>query len=592
MEYSKIQTLFKRDDAGIIIPTEFTYPEFEFMKDCKFRGELKVDGCLERNTRIIMADGTAKNITEVQVGDIILGYDTEGNEGVKEVQVQAVTQRPRAGVWVKIMSTRNNIGGGSNKGKTICTFDHKIWTPDRGYIEAHKLLPGDKILSVHRFSELSPIQKEILTGKMLGDGSLCVHPTALTASIEFGHNKAAMTIWTLQGLQELAGNTSTRISGYDSTITVGRTKNSSRIYQEFKHWITQNEGKQVPEDIFLTPIAIAFWYMDDGSLEHVDSQEDRVRLATNGFNVESCNRLLKELAKYGIFGKVKDYKGNTICLDTESSEKLFLLVYPYICKEYQYKLPERYRDCTPYLPKSKKNQYHTELVEQTIISVTEEKHSHVRWDLTTETHNFFTTSGLVHNTNTRVELYPNSDITKAFIEFKGRTDRAIIPEPLQIELNRLFNEEKVINYFDNSENDFNEPIIIYGEGYGKKIQSCGGKYCKDHAKFIVFDIKIGEWWLNRESIEQICKDLNLEVVPIMGYFTLQEAIDFVKTGFKDPIAEEDLDAEGLVLKTDLNIRRKNGERIITKIKTRDFRKYEAKYGKDYINHQLKNESKV
>lgn len=394
MEYSKIQTLFKRDDAGIIIPTEFTYPEFEFMKNCKFRGELKVDGCLERSTRIIMADGTAKNITEVQVGDIILGYDTEGNEGVKEVQVQAVTQRPRAGVWVKIISTRNNIGGGSNKGKTICTFDHKIWTPDRGYIEAHKLLPGDKILSVHRFSELSPIQ------------------------------------------------------------------------------------------------------------------------------------------------------------------------------------------------------YHTELVEQTIISVTEEKHSHVRWDLTTETHNFFTTSGLVHNTNTRVELYPNSDITKAFIEFKGRTDRAIIPEPLQIELNRLFNEEKVINYFDNSENDFNEPIIIYGEGYGKKIQSCGGKYCKDHAKFIVFDIKIGEWWLNRESIEQICKDLNLEVVPIMGYFTLQEAIDFVKTGFKDPIAEEDLDAEGLVLKTDLNIRRKNGERIITKIKTRDFRKYEAKYGKDYINHQLKNEPKV
>lgn len=198
----------------------------------------------------------------------------------------------------------------------------------------------------------------------------------------------------------------------------------------------------------------------------------------------------------------------------------------------------------------------------------------------------------VDGTNTRIIIIPSSLYNKTFIEFKGRTDRAIIPEPLQIELNRLFNEEKVINYFDNSENDFNEPIIIYGEGYGKKIQSCGSKYCKDHAKFIVFDIKIGEWWLNRESIEQICKDLNLEVVPIMGYFTLQEAIDFVKIGFKDPIAEEDLDAEGLVLKTDLNIRRRNGERIITKIKTHDFRKYEAKYGKDYINHQLKNEPKV
>ena len=115
----------------------------------------------------------------------------------------------------------------------------------------------------------------------------------------------------------------------------------------------------------------------------------------------------------------------------------------------------------------------------------------------------------VDGTNTRIIVMPSSPYNKAFIEFKGRTDRAIIPEPLQIELNRLFNEEKVINYFDNSENDFNEPIIIYGEGYGKKIQSCGSKYCKDHAKFIVFDIKIGEWWLNRESIEQICKDLNI-----------------------------------------------------------------------------------
>ena len=198
----------------------------------------------------------------------------------------------------------------------------------------------------------------------------------------------------------------------------------------------------------------------------------------------------------------------------------------------------------------------------------------------------------VDGTNTRIIVMPSSPYNKAFIEFKGRTDKAQMPSQLLEELNRLFDEEKIINYFNNSDKDFNEPIIIYGEGYGKKIQSCGGKYCKDHAKFIVFDIKIGEWWLNRESIEQICKDLNLEVVPIMGYFTLQEAIDFVKTGFKDPIAEENLDAEGLVLKTDLNIRRRNGERIITKIKTCDFRKYEAKYGKDYINHQLKNEPKV
>ena len=152
-----------------------------------------------------------------------------------------------------------------------------------------------------------------------------------------------------------------------------------------------------------------------------------------------------------------------------------------------------------------------------------------------------------------------------------------MPSQLLEELNRLFDEKTLIEYFSKN-SDFNAPITIYGEGYGKKIQSCGSKYCKDHAKFIVFDIKIGNWWLNRPDIEQICKDLNLDIVPIMGYFTVQEAINYVKKGFKDPIAEEDLDAEGLVLKTDLNIRRRNGERIVTKIKTCDFTKWNAAYG--------------
>ena len=34
-EYQKIQTLFKRDERNIIIPDQFTYPEFEVLKDLK-----------------------------------------------------------------------------------------------------------------------------------------------------------------------------------------------------------------------------------------------------------------------------------------------------------------------------------------------------------------------------------------------------------------------------------------------------------------------------------------------------------------------------------------------------------------------------
>ena len=56
--------------------------------------------------------------------------------------------------------------------------------------------------------------------------------------------------------------------------------------------------------------------------------------------------------------------------------------------------------------------------------------------------------------------------------------------------------------------------------------------------------------------------------------TIPEAIEYVKKGFKSTIAEnKDYDAEGLVLKTPTGLLRRNGERLVTKIKTVDFRKY-------------------
>ena len=43
-EYQKIQTLFLRDDKNIIIPDQFTYPEFEYLKDNKWECTEKIDG--------------------------------------------------------------------------------------------------------------------------------------------------------------------------------------------------------------------------------------------------------------------------------------------------------------------------------------------------------------------------------------------------------------------------------------------------------------------------------------------------------------------------------------------------------------------
>ena len=103
-----------------------------------------------------------------------------------------------------------------------------------------------------------------------------------------------------------------------------------------------------------------------------------------------------------------------------------------------------------------------------------------------------------------------------------------------------------------------------------KIQK-GGNYIKNGVGFIVFDVKVNDMYLLKESMEDIANKLGAPVVPYMGQFTIDEAIEFVKTGFKSTIAENpDYDAEGLVLKCPDGLRTRRGERIIFKIKTCDF----------------------
>ena len=89
----------------------------------------------------------------------------------------------------------------------------------------------------------------------------------------------------------------------------------------------------------------------------------------------------------------------------------------------------------------------------------------------------------------------------------------------------------------------------------------------------MFDVKIGDWWLTREANEDIAKKLNIGVVPIIGIWKLEQAIEYVKNGFKSTIADnKEYKAEGLIMKPKTELFNRRGERIIAKIKHKDFSK--------------------
>lgn len=184
----------------------------------------------------------------------------------------------------------------------------------------------------------------------------------------------------------------------------------------------------------------------------------------------------------------------------------------------------------------------------------------------------------IDGTNIRIELESSGNSEDGIImSFKGRTDKAVIPEHLLTKLNWLFDRERLMEVLNITDETQDCNITLYGEGYGAKIQK-GGNYISNDVNFILFDVKIGKWWLDRESIKDIADKLGINVVPLIGYMTIPEAIEYVKKGFKSTIAEnKDYDAEGLVLKAPCGLLKRDGERLITKIKTVDFRKYQLAY---------------
>lgn len=142
----------------------------------------------------------------------------------------------------------------------------------------------------------------------------------------------------------------------------------------------------------------------------------------------------------------------------------------------------------------------------------------------------------------------------------GRTDNADIPKQLLHWIDNHFNPqaEKIHAAFPNG-------IVFYGEGYGPKIQK--GHVYGDEQRFVLFDIKIQTWWLERITIETIAKDFNIPIVPIVGYGTLFDMIAYVK---QRPISSwGNFISEGVVAKPTCELQDKKGNRIITKLKVKD-----------------------
>jgi hypothetical protein len=190
----------------------------------------------------------------------------------------------------------------------------------------------------------------------------------------------------------------------------------------------------------------------------------------------------------------------------------------------------------------------------------------------------------VDGTNMRVNFSLGTPGHEDFARVKidGKTDNAQIPPKLLAEMNRLFGGEgQEVEVWPGMQERFARSdsilsamldrkissLTVYGEGYGGKIQG-GGKYSLE-PKFVVFDIKVGDFWLARDDVFNFCETHGLDAVPVVGYGTLSDAIKIVSNNMRSQWG--DFEAEGIVARPATPLFDRAGRRIITKIKGVDFR---------------------
>jgi len=161
----------------------------------------------------------------------------------------------------------------------------------------------------------------------------------------------------------------------------------------------------------------------------------------------------------------------------------------------------------------------------------------------------------VDGTNVRIIIGEDGNVT-----FGGKTDDAQLPTPLFARLlERFGNNPRLAQSFLNG-------AVLYGEGYGPKIQK--GECYNSSQDFVLFDIKVGRWWLERTAVEEVAYLFNLDVVPIIGTGTLPEMVEVCQQGFNSVWG--DFPAEGIVARPTTELLTRAGDRIITKLKSKDF----------------------
>ena len=369
-------------------------------------------GCGSCDTNVTLADGSTEKLGKIvdQKMDVeVLSYDFESGRIVPR-RVTNWFNNGKTEEFLRFKVDRAGGGSGHGHASLAMTRNHLIRTPG-GWREAEELRVGDRVMLAQP-SLLSDQQWEVILGSLMGDGCLSppVRKNSESARLRLGHGAKQSEY--LDWKVALLGNIPhCRSSNRKGAVFADFTPLAE--LHELRSAVYLGDGKKFLSEEYLkalTPLALAMWYMDDGSFtvrskglqQRTQGGSGRIEICVEAMSGGSQWRLRDNLRDtYGLDVRIRKAgaRGKAVLVfSTEATAKFQELIAPYVHPSIAYKLLPRFRGQFNVQPQFAEPTMQLMPARVTAIESKTDYQKMDRFDIEVEgSHNYFADGVMVHN---------------------------------------------------------------------------------------------------------------------------------------------------------------------------------------------------
>lgn len=524
------------------------------------------DRCLIGDTKIATDHGTLRiaDIVNKKLDVKVKSYNIDTGE-IEYKSINSYQKYANNEELVEIEYP--NCGNTFRKNRIICTLDHKFFTNNQ-YVEAKDLHINDAIMM-----PLTCYDDEVIPmvyGMLLGDSSIINDKRTNSNNIRISTTQGEAQLEYLKLKQSIFGEDNFRIykgkSGYcDNAVYSGRLVMDINIANHVLQDCYVDGKKAITERMMdkITPMSLAFWYMDDGMIRHRsldDKQSPSIEISTCGFTKEENEILIDMLwNKFGVKANLRRERTYWSIYITVEGTKVFLdLIKDYIPACMKYKTLIEYENVPCVLDNI--NFARKEMLIPVRISAIKKydgrKNYCSLYDIeVADNHNFFANNILTHNCENTMWVFEDKNpyvvtekidgtSTTFFLDLTGRKpDFGVCSRNVrQMDVNQknfVSDVSGIENVYwemafkydiedalkDIAKKHNHKHVVLQGETYGESVQ--GNKYKLDERRFAAFNLIFDGERLGSVEAKKILAEYDIPFVPIIDdNYILPDADDF------------------------------------------------------------------